>query len=159
MKRSIDLFVDSDLPLEELAEELSELSGLAAKRSGDGSEWSIEQGEVRARLGTHPFLDDGDLCLSRYAYALSCRVPSETRLADAPETVLLRMVSEALQKGGVGSLLVHDLQYRDRVGVAQAVASPAPATEHAPATEPVTEPAPATEPVTEPAPAPAGDAA
>lgn len=114
MMRSIDLFVASDQTLGDLAEGISKLSGFNLSPGTDGAEWWLQEGDIRARLSSHPYIDDGDLDFSRYPYVLSCRVRSDTRLADAAETVLLRLIAESLHKGGMPTLLVHDLQYRDR---------------------------------------------
>jgi hypothetical protein len=59
-------------------------------------------------------MDDDDLPLRTYAWALSCRVDDGRRLNDAPETVMLRLVADGLHGRGITTLLVHDLQYRDR---------------------------------------------
>lgn len=113
MSRSIDLFIDCTREPEEVAQEIGRLSGFElAEGEGPGS-FALDDGDVHAVLRAHAYLDDGDLPLSRYRYTLSSRVADDVRLADAPETRLLRMVSETLQKVGIPTLLVHDLQYRD----------------------------------------------
>ena len=112
--RSIDLFVASDQTLGELAEQITKVSGFKLSPGTDETEWWLQEGDIRARLSGHPYIDDGDLDFSGYSYVLSCRVRAETRLADAAETVLLRLIAETLHRGGVPTLRVHDLQYRDR---------------------------------------------
>lgn len=114
MSRSIDLFIDSDRPIEEVAADIERLTSMAVRPGDDASTWVLDEGEVRADLRAHPYASDGELLLERYRYALGSRVGSDTRLLDAPETSLLRLVSEALQRGGFPTLLVHDLQYRDQ---------------------------------------------
>jgi hypothetical protein len=118
MSRSIDLFIDSARPIDELAAEIQRLARLTMQPLPAGEGWKLEEGGVQAELRTHPFANDGDLLLERYQYVLGCRVSSSTRLLDAPETALLRLVSEALQRGGFQTLLVHDLQYRDAAALA-----------------------------------------
>lgn len=115
MSRSVDLFIDAQPPIAAVAAEIHRLAGLTLQPGEVPDTWSLEEGEVHAELHPHPYVDDGQLLLSRYRWALSCRVANGVRLTDAPETTLLRLVSEALQQGGVPVLLVHDLQYRDRV--------------------------------------------
>ena len=114
MSRSIDLFIESANPAEEVAQQISRLSGFTLQPGPKPETWCLDEGGVHAELAVNHYVDDGDLPLGRYGYSLSARVPSDKRLADAPETSLLRVVSEALQKGGLATLVVHDLQYRDQ---------------------------------------------
>lgn len=116
MSRSIDLFIRSPKPIDEVAPEVARLTGMTFTAGRVPGTCSVEEGGVHAELHSHPYIDDGELLLERYQYALSTRVPEGTRTADSSQASLLRMVSEALRKGGIESLLVHDLQYRDRVG-------------------------------------------
>ncbi len=118
MSRSVDLFIDLEPPIESVVDEIQRRSELKFQPGELPGTWSLEEGQVHAELHAHPYVDDGDLLLGRYRWALSCRVDSGVRLADAAETALLRVVSEALQKAGVPVLLVHDLQYRERVEAA-----------------------------------------
>ena len=113
MSRSIDLFIDSDRPIEEVAAEIQRLTDVSVQAGEDGSTWVVEKAGVQADLRAHPYVSDGELRLERYRYALGSRVGSDIRLLDAPETSMLRAVSEALQQAGFPTLLVHDLQYRD----------------------------------------------
>lgn len=115
MSRSVDLFIDLEPPIESVVEEIQRRSEIKFTPGEVPGTWSVDEGEVHADLHAHPYIDDGDLLLGRYRWALSCRVDGGTRLADAAETALLRVVAEALQKVGVPVLLVHDLQYRERV--------------------------------------------
>jgi hypothetical protein len=126
MSRSIDLFIQRDQPIEELAEEVGRLCGLSLQPGALPGTWAADEGEVHVELRTHPYIDDGDLVLEHYRYALSGRVANGTRLSDAPVTVLLRMVSETLRKAGLSTLLVHDLQYRDQAVAAVVAAEPGP---------------------------------
>lgn len=114
MSRSVDLFVQCDRPIEEAAAEIARLTSLTLKPGSMPGTWSLDEGDVHAELRAHPYIDDGDLMLERYQYALSSRVATGQRLNDSAQASLLRVVSEALRKGGIASLLVHDLQYRDR---------------------------------------------
>jgi hypothetical protein len=125
MSRSVDLFIDADIPIGELAAELGRLTDLTLDPRPDAPEWTLEEGEVRATLAEHPYVDDGDLLLAHYRYALSCQVTTGVRLQAAPETALLRLVAEALQhKSARPVLLVLDLQYRDPTASNAAAATP-----------------------------------
>ena len=114
MSRSIDLFIDSQRPIEEVAAEISRLAQIELEPDANGASWLVHEGTVRAALRRHPGPQGGDAVLPYFGYALSAQVDDEIRLVDAPETTFLRLVSETLRHGGVGTLLVHDLQYRDR---------------------------------------------
>ncbi|MBV9662265.1 MAG: hypothetical protein JO337_14025 [Acidimicrobiales bacterium] len=118
MSRSIDLFIDCDRAIDEVADEIRSLARMELRPGGDGTVWVLEEGGVRAELRVHPFLNDAELLLERYRYVLGTQVSNGTRLLDAAETALLRLVSEGMQKGGYATLLVHDLQYRDPRGAA-----------------------------------------
>ncbi len=113
MSRSVDLFIDLDPPIESVVERIGRLIPFRLRPGEVPDRWSLDEGEVHAELHAHPYIDDGELMFGRYRWALSCRVGNGVRPADAPETALLRVVSEALQRGGIAALLVHDLQYRD----------------------------------------------
>lgn len=115
MSRSIDLFIQSPKPVDEFVAALAQHTHLTPSPGAMPGTWSVEEGEVHAELRTHPYVDDGDPALARYQYALSARVGDATRPVDSAEANFLRVVGEALRSGGMGSLLVHDLQYRDRV--------------------------------------------
>ncbi len=114
MSRSIDLFIRSPKTIDEVAPEMARLTGLTVAPGQVPGTCSLDEGGVHAELRSHPYIDDGELLLERYQYALSARVPEGSRPADSKEANLLRVVSEALRKGGIESLLVHDLQFRDR---------------------------------------------
>ena len=115
MSRSVDLFIDLEPPIESVAAEIQRRSDLALEPGEVPGTWSLEAGDVHAELHAHAYVDDGDLLLGRYRWALSCRLGHDVRPAAAAETSLLRLVAEALQQAGVAVLLVHDLQYRERV--------------------------------------------
>ncbi len=114
MSRSVDLFIDMEPPIEAVVGQISSLTDVGIDPGELPGTWSMHRGGVHAELHAHPYVDDGELLLSRYRWALSCRLDIGVRVADAPETVLLRLVSDALRKEGVATLLVHDLQYLDR---------------------------------------------
>ena len=113
MSRSIDLFIDSARPIDDLAQEVSRLTRMTAAPGTAPDSWCFQEGDIRTELRVHPFLPDRELAFDRYRYALSARVPEGARPADSAEASLLRVVSETLRKGGMASLLVHDLQYKD----------------------------------------------
>ncbi len=118
MSRSVDLFIQSPRPIEEVASEMARLTSIELKPGHMPGTWALEEGDVHAELRAHPYLDDGDLVLERFQYALSSRVANGARTADSAEAALFRTVSEALGQGGIPSLLVHDLQYRDGTAAA-----------------------------------------
>lgn len=125
MSRSIDLFIRSPKSLDEMAPDLSRITGFDLHPGSVPGTWSLDEGDVHAELRAHPYIDDGELVLERYQYALSARVEQGSRLVDSKEANLLRVVSEGLRQAHVESLLVHDLQYRDREGApAGSAASP-----------------------------------
>jgi hypothetical protein len=113
MSRSVDLFIDADVSLDELASALGcqADSPLVPDEAG----WRLQEGDAQAVLAEHPYDDDGDLPFTRYRYALSARVPNDVRPHATAEAALLRRVALKVQQGpGWPVLLVHDLQYRDR---------------------------------------------
>jgi hypothetical protein len=115
MSRSVDLFIDTDLSLDELAEGVGRQVGSPLAVEPDGRGWRLSDGEVHAVLSEHRYRDDGDLTLSRYRFALSARLPNDVRPHDTAEAMLLRRVAQQIQRGpGWPVLLVHDLQYRDQ---------------------------------------------
>ena len=116
MSRSIDLFIDCDRPIEEVAAELTRLTGLALTPGSIPGTWSMEEGGVHADLRAHPYVADDDLPFDSYRYALSARVAQGVRTSDSAEATMLRLIGESLHRGGISALLVHDLQYRERTG-------------------------------------------
>lgn len=116
MSRSVDLFIDADLPLDELAGALGRQTGSSLVPEADQARWVLEEGDARATLAEHPYCDDGDLPFSRYRFALSARVSNDVRPHDTAEAALLRRVAHQIQQGLPWPvLLVHDLQYRERL--------------------------------------------
>ena len=116
MSRSVDLFIDADLSLDELAGGVGRQVGSPLVLEPDGRCWRLTDGEVHAVLADNRYRDDGDLSLSRYRFALSARLPNDVRPHDTAEASLLRRVAQQIQRGpGWPVLLVHDLQYRDRL--------------------------------------------
>jgi hypothetical protein len=115
MSRSVDLFIDADVSLEEMSEVLGRYLGGPLRPDGD-ARWVFDQGELRVLLSEHPYRDDGELLFSRYRFALSARVANDGRPQDSPEAGLLRSVAGQIQRGPAWPfLVVHDLQYRDGV--------------------------------------------
>jgi len=113
MSRSVDLFINADVPLDQMAEALGRHIGTALVADGDGR-WLLRDGPMQAVLAEHPYGDDGELLFTRYRFALSARVTGDGRPQDSPEAALLRRVAEAIQHGpGWLVLMVLDLQYRD----------------------------------------------
>ena len=118
MSRSVDLFIDADVSLDELAGALGRQTGAPLVAEPDRASWRLQEGEAHAILAEHPYGDDGDLLFTRYRFALSARVPNEVRPHDTAEAALLRRIALKIQQARAGwpVLLVHDLQYRDQEG-------------------------------------------
>jgi hypothetical protein len=113
MSRSVDLFIDSELELGELAHALSVLTGAASAPDSAGGH-QLRQGEVVAELTPNRYVDDGALRLSRYRYVLSARFNGDRPLSDVPEVALVRYAAELVrQRVGAGALVVLDLEQRD----------------------------------------------
>jgi len=113
MSRSVDLFIDADLTLDEMADALGSQTGSALFADGD-TRRVLQEGPLRAVLSEHPYGDDGELLFTRYRFALSARVAGESRPQDSPEAGLLRRVAEKVhQDRSWPVLIVLDLQYRD----------------------------------------------
>jgi hypothetical protein len=123
MSRSVDLFIDAALSLDEVADGVGRHVGSPLAAEPDGCSWRLTDGAVHAVLSEHHYHDDGDLPFSRYRFALSARLPNEVRPHDTAEATLLRRVAQQIQRGpGWPVLLVHDLQYRDRPASAEPMA-------------------------------------
>jgi hypothetical protein len=119
MSRSVDLFIDADVSLEDLAAALGRLLSTPLVAEPDRPGWVLREEELRAVLAEHPYGDDGDLLFTRYRFALSARVSNDVRPHDAPEAAWLRRVALKIQQGPTWPvLLVHDLQYRERLDTA-----------------------------------------
>jgi len=115
MSRSIDLFLDTDQPPDEVAGALGRLLDANLTEDPNTGAWLLSQGEVQADLTEHPYADDGDLPFSRFRYSLSARVANTVRPQDAPAAILLRRLADLTQRRlGWPVLLVMDLQYRDQ---------------------------------------------
>jgi hypothetical protein len=115
MSRSVDLFIQSTLSLDELAATIGRRVEKTLAPGPAPDSWVLSDNDVEAVLRAHPYVDDGELLFSHYPYALSASVANDLRLQDAPATDLLRKVADRLQRGeGIAVLLVLDLQYRDR---------------------------------------------
>jgi hypothetical protein len=119
MSRSVDLFVDADMSLEEMAAALGGHAGSALVADGH-ARWVLREGPVQATLAEHPYGDDGELLFTRYRFALSARVDNDGRPQDSPEAGLLRRIAQKIAQGPAWPVLVVlDLQYRDRPGADQ----------------------------------------
>lgn len=113
MSRSVDLFFSTLEPLEVVAATIRETAGVSVDPALDGT-WTVRDGETSVALAPHRYVDDGDLFLSRYTYALSGDVPATARPQDTPVAALLRQVGSALQQHTSWAvLMVLDLQYRE----------------------------------------------
>ncbi len=114
MPRTVDLFLDSDQPLDRVADQLGELSDARFVCSPDQAYFVVHAGDVVAHLTAHDFLDDDDLPLSEFRYVLSASVGAGAPIEDSPELAFLRRVNAGLRRsGGFASLLVIDLERPD----------------------------------------------
>ena len=113
MSRSIDLFIDAAAGLDDLASDLTRLTGNPLVPVPDAPMWVMRHGDVVAELSEHRFADDVNLQLSRYRYCLNARVSPGGRLEQTgPEITSLRSVHAALREAGFPALIVWDLHYR-----------------------------------------------
>ena len=114
MSRSVDLFIDSDQALAQVASRLGELTGQPLVASPDPSRFVLRDGPVTAHLAEHDFVDDDDLPLSEFRYVLSASVRSAGSIDDSPEAASLRRVNALWREGAyLPSLLVIDLERPD----------------------------------------------
>jgi hypothetical protein len=114
MSRTVDLFVDSDQPLDRLASQLAELTGCQFRPSLDATRFTMHDGAVTAHLSEHDFLDDEGLPLSEFRYVLSAAVRAPSDIGSSAEATCLRRVNACLkQEGRLASLLVLDLECPD----------------------------------------------
>ena len=121
MPRTIDLFIDSDLPVDRLAARLAELTGHALVPAPGGARFVVHAGDVVAHLYEHDFLDDDGLPLSEFRYALSTSVIFGRALEGSLELAAMRQMSSQLRgPSGLPSLLVIDLERPDDPGPAPA---------------------------------------
>jgi hypothetical protein len=113
MSRFIDLFIESALALDDLASELTRLTGTPCLAAPDAPMWVLTDGDVVAELSEHRFVDDRNLKLSRYRYCLSARVGPDAAVDhNSPQTLSLRAVQATLRAARYSTLLVWDLQNR-----------------------------------------------
>ena len=114
MSRTIDIFIDSDQPLEHVATQLGELTGRQLVASPDRSRFLWQDGTVTAYLAEHDFVDDDDLPLSEFRYVLSVPVRGPGDIDGSVELAALRKVNAVLrQSASLPSLLVIDLERPD----------------------------------------------
>ncbi|HTW09183.1 MAG TPA: hypothetical protein VME46_16880 [Acidimicrobiales bacterium] len=114
MSRTVDLFIDSDQPLEQVAAELSDLTGTQLVPSSDRTRFVLHRDGVTAYLAEHDFIDDDDLPLSEFRFVLSAPVRSNGLIDDSAEVAYLREVNSALRhRAQLASLLVIDLERPD----------------------------------------------
>lgn len=113
MSRSVDLFIDTQLSIDDLAEKLRKTTGAEVSRTADPGRWRLTDGSMNAELYEHRYLDDGDLWLSRYRYALSAHIAFGVSPLDSPEVLALRHFAQVLQDPPkLSVLLVFDFEYR-----------------------------------------------
>ena len=115
MSKTVDLFIESDQPIESVASMLAAETGWPVEPGEVPGTWTMTGGDQRADLHAHPYVNDGHLAFERYAYALTAQV-SGSRLTESPEAVMLRTVADRLRPRQVPTMLVHDLQFRERDG-------------------------------------------
>ena len=114
MSRSIDLFINAPVGLDDLAAELTRLTGSPFVAVPDAPIWVMRDGDVVAELSEHRFANDGNLLLTHYRYCLSARIARDAQLdTSSPEVASLRGVLAAIRLATRYSVvLVWDLQYR-----------------------------------------------
>jgi hypothetical protein len=116
VSRTVDLFIDSDQPLEQVAIQLSELNHCQFVASPDRTRFVLQEGPVTAYLAEHDFLDDDDLPLTEFRFVFSAPVRSPGPIDDSAEVAYLRGVNTRLrQDASLPSLLVIDLERPDAV--------------------------------------------
>lgn len=114
MSRTVDLFLDSDQPLELVAAQLSLLASAQLTASPDRARYVLREGGVTAYLAEHDFLDDDDLPLSEFPYVLSARVSGAGDIDHSAEARYLRRLNGRWrEQTGLPSLLVIDLERPD----------------------------------------------
>jgi hypothetical protein len=130
VSRSVDLFIDSSLTIEALAEHLRARTGAQLMPSADPGRWRMVDGSVTADLYEHAYVDDGELWLTRYRYVLSTHMADGVSLLDSSEVLGLRHLAQVLHHPPeLAVLLVLDLQYRLAAGTAPAGVKAGPAEE------------------------------
>lgn len=118
MSRSVDLFIDSQLPLPDVAHALAVLTGASSTPSGSGG-FRLQRGAMVADVRSHGYVDDGALRFSRYPYVLSARFATDASPAASPEVAFVRYAADLVRdRMDSTALLVLDLEQRDRAGVA-----------------------------------------
>ena len=149
MSRTVDLFLDSDQPLELVALQLSELTSAQLSASPDAARFVLQEEGVTAYLSEHDFLDDDDLPLSEFPYVLSARVREPGDIDHSPEARYLRRLNARWrEQTGLPSLLVIDLERPDAPEFATgapgptAAPGPVPASAGLPTTAPAGMPQP-----------------
>ena len=117
MPRTVDLFVDSDQPIEQVAQRLGELAGSVPLPAPSGSAYLLTDGGATARLSEHDFVDDEGLPLSEFRYVVSCAVRGPGELDESAELAFLRALNRRLRdESPWPSLLVLDLERPDSSG-------------------------------------------
>ena len=118
MPRTVDLFLDSDQPLDRFADYLADLTGCQFQGCPGRTRFAMQDGDVTAFLAEHDFLDDEDLPLSEFRFVLSAVVRGDGNIEATPETACLRRVNARLRDDGRhASLLVLDLERPDSLQV------------------------------------------
>lgn len=113
MSKTVDLFIESDQPIEAVAALLAAETGWPVEPGQPPGTWTLKAPEQFAQLHAHPYINDGALAFERYAYALTARVTG-SRMTDSPQAVMLRTVADKLRPRRIATMLVHDLEYRER---------------------------------------------
>lgn len=120
MSRTVDLFIDSDQPLAQLAAFLGDLIGRQFVATPDGARYVLRDGSVTAYLTEHDFLDEDELPLSEFRYVLSVVVRATGEIEESEETACLRRINTQLRAvDSCPSLLVIDLERPDDAPLGQ----------------------------------------
>lgn len=119
MSKTVDLFIRSDQPVEAVADLLARATGWTVEPADRPGTWSVAGDGQSALLHAHGYANDGPLRFGTYPYVLTATATG-TRLTESPETVMMRMAADRLREHRVATMLVHDLEYRDRQDDAEA---------------------------------------
>ena len=110
MARCIDLFLDAQLEIEALAEELTGITGVSFRPDDEGR-YVAHIRDALLTLSGHDFVDDCNLPLSRYRYDISARVGAGGLLDSTEAEIFRHMLASLKATGQFPALLVFDLQY------------------------------------------------
>ena len=73
MARSMDIFVEADVPIQVFVKEVEMLLGIKLQRISDGEDvyYEFQNSPIIVTVGTHEFVNDRDMNFEDYRYHLS----------------------------------------------------------------------------------------